>query len=464
MENIIRIEGAGRMDEGRGRRRLAFAGLFAFTLLLYARPSEAFPETFGDFSIIKLVAIGTLLAYTLSTLARGGSLTVMPIEFKMLLVITFLGIAFIPVAATPGDSINLLMDLFLKVVTIFMLMINLIDTRARLLTMMKLVTIAGTVLGLFAIASYVEGKFAVQSSHVGVRIAGVVGGIFENPNDLATSLVLLIPMAAALALNRTGIPRFFYYACCGVLAIGVVTTFSRGGFLGLVAMGAWLLWKLSRGRRFVGALAFAATITVFLAAMPLGYSSRLSSIFDKESDPTGSSEARIELLQRSSAIALRHLFIGVGMGNFHIYSIHEQRAHNSYLEIAAELGIAGLIAYLIMLFAPLRSLRRIEADRVDKRKKGLDRLGPPERRGTYYLAVALQASLIGYIVCSFFGSIQYLWFLYYPLAYAVALKQIAKAESESEVHDKSIEGDSGDSIASGVLWRSREQAAAPGRA
>ena len=108
------------------------------------------------------------------------------------------------------------------------------------------------------------------------------------------------------------------------------------------------------------------------------------------------------------------------MGNYSIYSIHEQRAHNSFLEISAELGVAGLMAYLVMLFAPLRSLRRIEQESLAGLRQG--------RQEIYYLVAAVQASLVAYIVCSCFGSIQYHWFLYYPLAYAVALKRICASE------------------------------------
>jgi hypothetical protein len=78
------------------------------------------------------------------------------------------------------------------------------------------------------------------------------------------------------------------------------------------------------------------------------------------------------------------------------------------------------VAYLIMLFAPLRSLRRIEQESLAGLRKG--------RQEIYYLVAAVQASLVAYIVCSCFGSIQYHWFLYYPLAYAVALKRICAAE------------------------------------
>jgi O-antigen ligase len=458
METGVQIE---REERNRQAHRIAFGGLYLFTLLLYARPNEALPELLGDFPLVKIVAVVTLCAYFVSKLSKHEKLSIWPIELKMLALITLLGVLFIPASASPQDSTDLLVDLFLKVVIIFILMINLITTRERLTAMMKLVVVAGTVLGLFAISNYVAGKFTVLDKHVGVRIAGVVGGIFENPNDLATSLDLLIPMAIALALTKRGMARAAYFICATLLATAVVLTFSRGGFLGLVAMCSVLLWKLSRRHRALSALALLLTVGVFLSAMPLGYSSRITSIFDSEADQTGSTQARIDLLERAADVAVGHLVIGVGMGNFHIYSIKEQRAHNSYLEISAELGVAGLIAYLIMIFACLRSLRRVERNNLLNRQQDARRRKPekdkPNASSTYYLSAALQASLIAYIVCSFFGSIQYLWFLYYPLAYAVSLRQIDAAEAvEDQRADKPVQVEILHNEPVGVLWSSRQ--------
>jgi O-antigen ligase len=112
------------------------------------------------------------------------------------------------------------------------------------------------------------------------------------------------------------------------------------------------------------------------------------------------------------------------MGNFHIYSIHDKPAHNAYLEIAAELGVMGLIAYLILIFAPLRSLNRIERQTRGRRSKNALEM--------YWLSVSIQAAFIAYMVCSLFASIQYLWYLYYTAAYAVALRQI-HATDEMEI-------------------------------
>ncbi len=450
MESAIRIEKSAARRTARGAHGLAFAGLFAFTLLLYARPNELFPEAFGTFPIIKIVAIATLLSYVGSKLLHGEPLTLWPIELKMILAITALGILFVPVAASPNESTDLLTDMFLKVVAIFILMINLINTRERLRSMLKLVVICGTVLSLFAILSYVQGNpgLGTMGAESGGRITGLVGGIFENPNDLATSLDLLIPLAVALALTRRGLARAAYFACAAILAMGVIITFSRGGFLGLVAMAGLLLWKVGRRNKATTALAIGIVVMVFLIAMPVGYSSRITSIFDTSSDPTGSAQARKDLLERAASVAANHLVIGVGMGNYSIYSIHEQRAHNSFLEISAELGVAGLIAYLVMLFAPLRSLRRIEQDNFAGLRRG--------RQEIYYLVAAVQASLVAYIVCSCFGSIQYHWFLYYPLAYAVALKRICAAESGVIALKDSMTKAPREKV-SAVLWKSHQK-------
>ncbi len=405
-----------------GSHLLAFAGLFVFTLLLYARPNDLFPDLFGDFSTVKFVAIPTILVYVISKLVAGERLTEWPIEVKMVGVILLLCIAFIPVAASPGDSIDRLSDPFLKVVAMFVLMANLINTKRRLRLLMTMMVICATCIAIGAIGDFVEGVFAVKVDGLGTRIAGNVGGIFGNPNDLATSLDLLIPIAVGLALTSKGALRLAFVTCAGVLAVGVVTTFSRGGFLGLVAVGSFLLWKVSRKNRVIAAAAAAAALFVLLAAAPGGYGDRLFTILHTAGDKTGSAQERQEILKRAVAVAARHPIIGVGMNNFHIYSYKERVAHNSYLEISAELGLGGLIAYLILISSPMRSLKRIEV------RTSLAQ-APGDGRELHLLSIAVQGAMIAYIVCSAFTSIEYLWYLYYPVAFAVALQKLYPLKS-----------------------------------
>jgi putative inorganic carbon (HCO3(-)) transporter len=429
----------------RGKHWLAFAGVYLFTLMLYARPNDLLPAL-GDFPLVKIVAISALLIYIGSKISAGERFSVWTLEMTMLVVIAALGLLFMPIAVSPQHSIAVLTDVYLKTVIIFILMVNLIDRRQRIFSLWKLVVVCGAALGVGAIRSYMKGEFTAR----GLRIEGFVGGMFENPNDLATALNLLLPFAVALTVISKGLARLFYLGCAAILTVGILVTLSRGGFLGLLALCVVLLWKLGRGRRLKTILVAVLICGTLFAVMPGGYGARITTIFNTEQDQTGSAQQRRELMERAATIAIKHPLIGVGMGNFHIYSIHDKPAHNAYLEIAAELGVMGLIAYLILIFAPLRSLHRIERQTRGGRSKSAWEM--------YWLSVSIQAAFIAYMVCSLFASIQYLWYLYYTAAYAVALRQIHAAE-EMEISSPDNQApesplEPGAKTAGGAFWPS----------
>lgn len=398
----------------RSSHPVAFAGLLLFTLLLYIRPGDLIPGVAEVFPIVKVVAIGTILAYILARVTNGERLTAWPLELKMVAVIVLLGIVFIPISASKSSTMDMLTDNFLKVVTIFMLMINLLDTKERIYSILRLVVVCGSVVALGTIWSVTRGGTQVDATDN--RLTGFVSGIFGNANDFAIAMNLLLPLAIVLALNNKGLRRWLYFACAAALVLGVILSFSRGGFLGLIAMGMVLLWKVGRHNKVVAAMLVLMGLMIFASAVPNGYTERLFTIFNYQQDKTGSAQERKELLDHALGLARTRLIYGVGMGNFGVYSISNKAAHNSYVEILVELGIVGLFAYLILLLTPLRSLKRIERETAHT--------GRVEDREIYNLSVGVRAAIVAYIVCSFFGSVQYSWFIYYPIAYAIALKRV----------------------------------------
>jgi O-antigen ligase len=212
----------------------------------------------------------------------------------------------------------------------------------------------------------------------------------------------------------------------------------------LFAAGGLLVWKLSRQHRVRTVLITLLVLMVFLVAMPGGYQERLATILHPETDQTTSAQERQKVLKNAAEVAARRFIVGVGMGNFLFYSIRDAKAHNSYLEILAELGIVGLVAYLIVMLRPLRSLRRIEAASAH------DSAWPQRResREFYCLSVGLQGAILSYMVCSFFLSLEYFWHVYYPVACAIALRQIHAVEANVPMAAPSP-------ARSGVLWQSR---------
>jgi hypothetical protein len=87
------------------------------------------------------------------------------------------------------------------------------------------------------------------------------------------------------------------------------------------------------------------------------------------------------------------------------------------------MGMAALVCYTMFIVAPLRKLGQIGRETFEARSNS----------NYYYLAVGLQASLLGYMVCSFFASVAYLWYVYYLVAYAVCLRRLYESETGKAV-------------------------------
>lgn len=426
--------------------RWAFAGVFVFTLLLYVRPNELAPSVFGSLPIAKAAAVATVALFVVTGLASGRPLTIWPLELKALVVMTLVAVLTIPFAVAPGDSIAVLKDNFLKAAIMCLVIMNVAGTPWRLRTLLRLVVLCGVMLALFAVRDFEAGFFPTLNAGEGVRIAGIVNGMFGNPNDLATSLSQLVPLAVGLAVTRRGLVRALFLACAALLTLAVVVSFSRGGFLSLVAMGGLLMWKLRRRHRGAVLVACGLALVAVVTIAPSGYGDRLSTIFDISADKTGSAQERYELMQRAASVAATRPIVGVGIGNFHVYSIREYVAHNSYLEVAAELGWIGFVAYLLLIVGPLVSLNRIERATREE----------PGREEVHVTSMTLQAAFVSYAVCSFFTSIEYQWHIYYLVGYAVALRTIhtnAGAASGAAGTDAPAP-----SRSSGVLWANRPAA------
>lgn len=402
----------------RGKHWLAFAGVYLFTLLMYARPHEIMPGVFGGLPLPKIVAISSILIYLVSKLCAGEALIVWTLELKMMTLFWAVGLLFAPVAASPRDSLNVLFDPLIKILIVFAMQIALVDTIPRYRAMMGIMVFCQALYSLSVVNTFLTGGYSEMSSFH-ARISGW-GLYLKNPNDIACVLALMSPLSVICALLQRGWKRWLFFACTGVTAVAILFTYSRSGFLALIASCGLLIWKATRGRRVKVLLPIAVIAAVLLVAAPGKYRARLSTIFNNEADPTNSAQERKEHMTRAYEVAIRRPIFGVGMGNFHIYAIKEMRAHNAYLETAAELGVIGLIIFLVIILAPLRSLHRIE------RETAAD--GPRPDPGKHIVSACLQASFVAFIIYGFFGSVQYDSYLYSLVALAVTFRRIHAAE------------------------------------
>ena len=248
-------------------------------------------------------------------------------------------------------------------------------------------------------------------------------GLYES-NYLATILVLLIPVAFTLASQQRDSTRRLLWMGAGlVLVLMVVLTSSRGGFVGLLAAGMVFVY---RRRGLAGAVALVVVLIGCVLLLPTDLGSRaLATIFEDSSQlPPGleiSNRAHAALFWAALRMIGENPLFGVGPQNFKalstLYTGLDQGniAHNSFLEIAAELGLPALAVFLLLLAATFRTLGRVARLRGG--------VGVRELAGW---AEGLRSGLLGFLVAGCFISAQYEKILWVAIFLAIALGDIAR--------------------------------------
>ena len=400
--------------------KFSYAALFAFTLVLYARPSEFYPSAVTA-SIALVIGVITLGFFLPTQFALEGRLTAMVPEVKLVLLFTLMALLSVVFAMDPATAWKDFSGTFVRCIVIFIVMINVVRTEARLKGLLLLALAAAMWLSVGAVNDYRLGRLTVE----GYRVDGRGSGIFGNTIDMALYLVTMLPIAIAFMFAaRSKVTKVIFGVCAALMLAAIVLTYSRGAFLGLIAVFVFLAMKFGPRNRFAITVGILLIGIGFLLFAPENYGVRLLSIFFPSLDPVGSSTARRGELFRSIYVALRHPVLGVGMDNYRTQmSMSGLVTHNSYTQVAAEMGLAALACYTMFIVTPLKKLGQIVRDTFDCRANSR----------YYFLAVGLQASLIAYMVSSFFLSVPYLWYVYYLVGYAVCLRRIYEAETGKAV-------------------------------
>jgi O-antigen ligase len=254
-----------------------------------------------------------------------------------------------------------------------------------------------------------------------------MGGIYSNPNDLAFAIVLAMPFCLAFLLDT---PRVVVKAawCVGMcaMAVALLLTASRAGFLDMVITGAVCLWHLGvKGRRhYLIAIAGLLAIVIIVGAGGK-LKERFVAMGDSPTVETKSGESAAEsyeerktLIMKSLAAIAEYPILGLGAQNFIVYSDLWRQVHVSYLQIAADAGIPVLILYLMFFYRGFANLRYLKKQELDPQMELY--------RG------ALHASLIGFVVGAAFAPQAYLYFPYLTVLYTSVLAAMVR-EKEHEV-------------------------------
>jgi len=207
-----------------------------------------------------------------------------------------------------------------------------------------------------------------------------LGGPLGSENRYAQILAVVFPLALMRAFRDPRRSRRLAGGAASILiAGGIFLTFSRGA---AVAVGLTIvLTLLLRELKFRHVLPALAVLTAVVVLVVPDYVTRLSTLggvtalSSSTTDSTNKPDSALVGRETENLAAL-HVFIdhpvtGVGPGvYFHDYSrdyanrlglrylASERRGHSLYLEMAADTGIMGLTAFLVMVSVPIVLLLR----------------------------------------------------------------------------------------------------------
>jgi putative inorganic carbon (hco3(-)) transporter len=201
-----------------------------------------------------------------------------------------------------------------------------------------------------------------------------VYGPLENPNLLAGYLIPILPIALVALLRWRSWPQRLFAAASLVLgAVALFLSYSRGGWLGmLAALGSLALLLVLRQtrswpplwRRLFPVLLIAAGVALLVVAVTQIEPLRIRVLSLVAGRQDSSNNFRINVWMAALAMVQDRPWLGIGPGNsaFNlIYPLYQQPKFNALsaysvpLELLVEGGVPGLLAGLGLLQASVRT-------------------------------------------------------------------------------------------------------------
>jgi O-antigen ligase len=303
-----------------------------------------------------------------------------------------------------------------------------VKERAMALTLWSLVVAAGTVVALVGLYQYFFVREPVHFLIAETRLRA--HGLFDQPNPFGSYLIGILPfllgfyflaeMPSQQADERPGLVYKIFFnktlllILLFIISAAVVATFSRGSWVGL-ACGLILLYYFLRKK------ARSATFILLVGVISVAGALVVADVAYQPAVVERSFSNRQRTLLAATAVSMfrDHPVIGVGFGNFParlpeyasaelVELMHRdydattktwftnpekesdiELVHNTLLQVAAETGLIGLVAFVWLFFAYYRHVIKMLHRSVDFQE--------------YCIRVAMLASVTAILAAGMFG-------------------------------------------------------------
>jgi O-antigen ligase len=395
-------------------------------------------------------SVPLLLAWPLfwHIVVRGEKFVISPMTWPLILfvVVQLLGIL---VAQRPDVAAAKMKVAATECLLLYLLVSNAVRTLDTLRRVVWVLIAGGALLGGLGGFQYISGTqhhdyggfaqvptFDPEEAAAGDELARFAGSIGEK-NYFAQFMLMVLPLAMfRVNGERRTLWRVTAVVCCAFIALGIALTFSRGAVVGFVAMLA--VMTMMRYIKVRHALAGVLGLVLLLLAVPQ-YAARLQSL-GRLADVLGSgkqlqhadkaTQGRLTEMAAAGLVFVENPILGVGPGMFRYHFLEKadalgfqihgttRLAHCVYLEIAAEHGIVGLVAFLAVLLMTLRRLAKVRTSNANAEMANL--------------AVSFMLAIVALMTTGVFLSFAYVRYYWLFLALAASVDIIARSLPSSE--------------------------------
>lgn len=392
-------------------------GILAWCWISYMNPHRLTWGFAYEFPVAMVIGVATLAAWMLSKEPKKLQIN----SVSGLLLAFVFWMSFANIFAMVPDLALQKWEQCIKILLMTFVTMILITNRERVQALVWVIVIS---LAFFGIKG---GVFTIVKGGES-WVWGPPRSFIADNNALAMALVMALPLLRYLQLQtQSQWIRISLYGAAILIVFSIIGSQSRGAFLGVMIMLAFLILK-SRHRMLLG-LGSVVVLAVCLAFVPQSWVDRMKTIESYEED--GSANARLEVWKFALKVVQDRPIVGGGFRVSYDKDIFlryvpdadvglEKNFHSVYFEILGELGFVGLFLYVGVLIAVWRSGSRIIALTRNR----------PDLRWADDLARMVQVSLVGFAVAGAFQNLAY-FDLYFHLIAIIFVTQLIVQKSLS---------------------------------
>ncbi|KPK62671.1 hypothetical protein AMJ83_10135 [candidate division WOR_3 bacterium SM23_42] len=312
-------------------------------------------QIFEAYHVFLLIIMLTAFSLTLAVLR--GSVAVQGIkEFNILLAIFGTWSFLSGVIAIDHELWFGMIEYMIRAFLVLYLVYNSFSKGEEIFRLFKIIVFSmflSSIISFFAMIGSLSLSVETLLSLFSTRFAGTI----VDPNFYAMTIAGIIPLAFVLITEEKRIAlKAFWIISVFFLMLTIVFSQSRTGIIAISIIFIYSLYNLMRKKR-VEILFFIIPIIVILILIPPAFWFRMSVFVESLSSGARADTSvvhRLLLLRSALDVFLKNPIFGVGLGNFEAiagrYTIDPMVCHNTYLEIASNLGLLGTVPFVLLLY------------------------------------------------------------------------------------------------------------------